>query len=147
MSGRDAASRQGSEHSSLRHAKYFPPSVGTGIGPGTKRRIIGSRKNFRVRLKCSSGGSRRNPYASGPLKTKSLLPSAMTEGSRFSVRSPCQRAPSMDGMRGRTVELYCVDGSAADAVSAETKQSRHSFAFISVRLVWPNGRYVHRLLD
>jgi hypothetical protein len=48
----------------------------------------------------------------------------------------CRRAEALKGIGERMVELNCAGGSAADAVAAETKQSKNSFAFISDAPDW-----------
>ena len=102
------------------------------MGPGTKRRIIGRRKNFWPRLKFSTGGSLRNPYTKGLFKTKSLLPSVITGMSGLGARRFWSRIDSVMGMGARReVKLYVfVEESPASAVVAEAKQNRNSFVFI-----------------
>ena len=130
VAGRDAARVHGSGDSSLRHAKYLPPvSGGRSIGPGTKSRMSGNRKNFWARVRSSCGGSRRNPYASDPLKLKPLFPKVITGGSRLAVKI-CMRWASVSGKGLSAVELNSAGGSAAYAVNADTKQSRKTLVFI-----------------
>ena len=55
---------------------------------------------------------------------------------------------SVTSMGVRNVELNCDGGSAADAVNADTKQSRKSFAFIvSSWLIQPSGHLTRQAFD
>lgn len=103
--GREAAAVQGI--SQLRHAKYLPvPPGGFSIGPGTKRRIIGRRKNLWPRLKPSECRIGRKPSIRGLLSVKSLLPSVISGESRFSVSNGRKRDGSLKGMGSIVVALY-----------------------------------------
>jgi hypothetical protein len=132
IDGREAADIQGAEHSLVRQAKYFPvPPGGFSIGMGTKSLMTGNRKKRCARVRGSlGGGSFRNPCTNGPLITKSLLPSTITGASRLASRKFFCRSVSVSGMDLDMVTWNCEGGSSANAVNAETKQSKKTFVFI-----------------
>lgn len=104
--GRDDLTAHGSSSSTLRQAKYFPVPGGDSIGPGTKRRMIGSRKNFCAMFRCSGVRSGRNPSTSGPVMTKSLLPRVTKGELGFSVTTLLKCDISINGIGGSVVALY-----------------------------------------